>query len=80
MDGKKKELKVKLTDIVQPGDTIVVGGEVFLMTDYSFDGEDGHARAEAGDSNQRQRTLAALPPARTRAIRLATSKCTSSTT
>ena len=31
VDGKKQEIKVKLSDIVQPGDTIIVHGEVFLM-------------------------------------------------
>jgi polysaccharide export outer membrane protein len=29
VDGKKKELKVKLTDIVEPGDTIIVGERFF---------------------------------------------------
>jgi polysaccharide export outer membrane protein len=29
VDGKKKEIKVKLTDIVEPGDTIIVGERFF---------------------------------------------------
>jgi polysaccharide biosynthesis/export protein len=29
LDGKKKELKVKLTDIVEPGDTLIVGERFF---------------------------------------------------
>jgi polysaccharide biosynthesis/export protein len=29
MDGKKKELKVKLTDTVEPGDTVIVGERYF---------------------------------------------------
>ena len=29
VDGRKKEVKVKLTDIVQPGDTIVVPERFF---------------------------------------------------
>ena len=29
IDGKKKEIKVKLTDIVEPGDTIIVGERFF---------------------------------------------------
>jgi polysaccharide export outer membrane protein len=29
IDGEKKELKVKLTDVVQPGDTIIVGERFF---------------------------------------------------
>jgi hypothetical protein len=28
-DGKKKELKVKLTDIVEPGDTLIVAERFF---------------------------------------------------
>jgi polysaccharide export outer membrane protein len=28
-DGKKKELKVRLTDIVEPGDTLIVGERFF---------------------------------------------------
>ena len=29
VDGKKKELKVKLTDMVEPGDTIIVAERFF---------------------------------------------------
>jgi hypothetical protein len=29
VDGKKKELKVKLTDLVEPGDTIIVAERFF---------------------------------------------------
>ena len=29
VDGKKKELKVKLTDTVEPGDTVIVGERFF---------------------------------------------------
>ena len=29
VNGEKKEFKVKLTDIVQPGDTIIVGERFF---------------------------------------------------
>ena len=29
MDGKKKEIKVKLTDTVEPGDTLIVAERFF---------------------------------------------------
>jgi polysaccharide export outer membrane protein len=29
VDGKKKELKAKLTDLVEPGDTLIVGERFF---------------------------------------------------
>ena len=29
VNGKKKEIKAKLTDVVEPGDTIIVGERFF---------------------------------------------------
>ena len=33
VDGEKKEIKVKLTDLVQPGDTIIVPERYLLTTE-----------------------------------------------
>ena len=79
VDGKKKELKANLTDLVEPGDTIVVRREVFLMTDYSFDGKTATPAAEAGAGTSGS-ARSRVHTARTRAIRSTTPKSTSSTT
>ena len=90
VNGEKKELKVKLTDLVQPGDTIIVPEKYLLMSDpKAFDhvrsADAGFARrtrspsrACGASSPSGARAVPRRPAARRRARRRRT--CTCSTT